>query len=448
MIFRQYRIRLGLYVCILTLIIGLFFYCLFYWKSILINAFLLFTFLIVFFKMIKYVDRINSELTKLFDSIHYSDFSLSIPQNVKGDGFEELYQSLRFVIEKFREERKQRVEHYNYMKTIVQHVRVGLIAFNAAGKIELMNLAFKKLFGVRNYKSLRQLGNNVPELLKVLENIHTFKKDNVQIKVNGEQKYLAVSATEFILHQQKYKLVSVHDINSELEKKEMEAWEKLIRVITHEIMNSITPIASLAATANLTLEEANSEKLKLTDEDVRDIALAVKTIEKRSQGLLKFVEKYRQVTTIPKPELAMVKVQKIFQEILPFIEDYKQLKNIEFHWSIFPENLEIRADAVLVEQVMINLIKNAMDSLQTTQNPRLELIGKISSDSKVQIEIIDNGEGISEDNLQKIFVPFFTTKKEGSGIGLSLSRQIMRAHNGRLVVHSLANKQTVFTMEF
>ena len=448
MIFKQYRIRLVLYIFTLVMIIGSFFYFLFYQDLLLVNGILAVLFLFVVLKMIKYVDRINSELTKLFESIRYSDFSISIPQKVKGDGFEELYQSLRYVIEKFKAERKQRVEHYNYMKTIVQHVKVGLIAFNSSGKIELMNLAFKKMFDIRKYNSLRQLGNNLPELLQVLENIKAFEKDNVQIKIGGEQKHLAVSATEFILHQQKYKLVSIHDINSELEKKEMEAWEKLIRVITHEIMNSITPIASLASTANSTLEEANSEKSNLTDEDIEDIALAVKTIEKRSQGLLKFVNKYRQVTKIPKPELAQVKLQNIFKEIIPVIEENKNFEHVNFQWNISPENLEVQADSAMIEQVIINLIKNAVDSMQSTQNPKLELNAKISSDSKVQIEIVDNGEGISEENLQKIFVPFFTTKKEGSGIGLSLSRQIMRAHNGRLLVNSIPNERTIFIMEF
>src|SRR6056297_992719 len=227
------------------------------------------------------------------------------------------------------------------MKTIVQHVKVGLIAFNSNGKIELMNLAFKKMFSVRKFNSLRQLGNNLPELQTVLETIPPFQKDNVQIKINNEQKNLAVSATEFVLHRQKYKLVSIHDINSELEKKEMEAWEKLIRVINHEIMNSITPISSLASTANSTLEATRSQKANLSDEDLEDITLAVKTIEKRSKGLMKFVEKYRQVTRIPKPELTPIKLRHVFDEIMPVIEENTNFDAIDFQWNITPADLEI-----------------------------------------------------------------------------------------------------------
>lgn len=448
MVFRAYRIKLILFIIAFILIIGSFFYILFYHDLIILNFILAALLVYVLFKMIKYVDRINNELTKLFDSIRYSDFSISFPEKAKGNGFDELYQSLRFVIEKFKEERKYRVEHFNYMKTIVQHVKVGLIAFDANGKIELMNLAFKKMFDIPKYNSLRQLGNNIPELLEVLENINPFEQDNVQVKIGNDTMSLAISATEFILHQKKYKLISVHNINSELEKKEMEAWEKLIRVITHEIMNSITPISSLASTANTTLEEADSQKSNLSDEDIEDITLAVKTIEKRSVGLLKFVKKYRQVTQIPKPEQANVLVKNIFNEILPVIRRNENFNRIKFRWEVQPEHLEINADSAMIEQVIINLVNNSIHAMENTPNPELSLIAKISSTSKVLIEISDNGKGISEENLQKIFIPFFTTRKEGSGIGLSLSRQIMRAHNGRLLVNSIPDERTVFSMEF
>ena len=448
MIFKVYKVRLILFIFTIILIIGSFFYFLFNHELYLVNGLLAVFLIYIVSKMIKYVDSINRELTKLFDSIRYSDFSISFPARVTGSGFEELYASLKFVIEKFKEERKYRVEHFNYMKTIVQHVKVGLIAFDGTGKIELMNLAFKRMFDIRKYNSLRQLGNNLPELLEVLENIKPFEKDNVQVKIGNENMSLAVSATKFILHQQKYKLISLHDINSELEKKEMEAWEKLIRVITHEIMNSITPISSLASTANLTLAEANSLKSNLSDEDIEDVALAVKTIEKRSAGLLKFVKKYRQVTQMPKPEFSVALVKNIFDEILPVIQRNEKFESLDFNYNVLPENLEINADATMIEQVIINLINNSIYSLEEITKPKLSLSARIGNDSKVLIEVVDNGKGISEENLQKIFIPFFTTRKEGSGIGLSLSRQIMRSHNGRLLVNSEPEVKTVFTMEF
>jgi len=448
MIFKAYQLKLILFVFAIISIIGGFFYFLFYHDLFLVNGLLAMLLFYTVFKMIKYVDRINGELTKLFDSIRYSDFSISFPERVKGNGFEELYASLKFVIEKFKEERKYRVEHFNYMKTIVQHVKVGLIAFDSSGKIELMNLAFKRMFDIRKYNSLRQLGNNLPELLELLENIKPFEKDNVQVKIGNDNMNLAVSATEFILHQQKYKLISMHDINSELEKKEMEAWEKLIRVITHEIMNSITPISSLASTANSTLVDANSQKSNLSDEDIEDIALAVKTIEKRSAGLLKFVKKYRQVTQMPKPELATVVVKDIFDEILPVIQRIEKFQSLDFKCEVLPEHLEINADSAMIGQVIINLINNSIHSMESTEKPELSLIARIGNESRVLIEVIDNGKGISDENLQKIFIPFFTTRKEGSGIGLSLSRQIMRAHNGRLLVNSVPGRKTIFTMEF
>ena len=448
MIFKNYRTRLILYILAITIMIAGFFYVLYYHDILLLNLviFILLIFLIV--NMIRFVERINTKLTTLFESIQYSDFSISFRDNLTGSGFDELYNSLNKVVEKFKEERKERIGHYNYMKTIVQHIKVGLIAFDRDGNIQLMNLAFRKLFNIKKFNNLAQLENRHIELFEALKNINSFDSETVQLNIDGKPMNLAIAATRFVLHQKKYKLISINDIKSELEKTEMDAWEDLISVITHEIMNSITPISSLASTVNRTLQDAEQIGANLSDEDIEDITLASKTIEKRSARLLKFVKKYRQVTKIPKPELEKIYIKNIYNEIIPIIEKNEQIKSVDFEYRINPEELEIYADQTLLEQVIINLINNSLQSLKDVEKGKLKLISKFDKDSRVLIEVIDNGPGIPQDYLKKIFIPFFTTKKEGSGIGLSLSRQIMRAHNGRLLVNSIPHEKTVFTLEF
>ncbi len=261
---------------------------------------------------------------------------------------------------------------------------------------------------------------------------------------------MSLYATRFILQNEPLTLISVQNIQSELDEKELEAWQNLIRVLTHEIMNSITPIASLASTANRLLGNASTDLEKYPEirESFRDVSQAITTIESRSQGLLKFVESYRKLTRIPKPEFEIVPIRELFNRVVPLMQAKFDERGIRFTQSIEPETLEITADLNLVEQVLINLLQNALDWAGTKPNGEAILSAGMGNAGRPIVQIIDNGPGIQKEALEKIFIPFFTTKPDGSGIGLSLSRQIMQLHHGSISVTSEPGRNTVFTLKF
>ena len=289
-------------------------------------------------------------------------------------------------------------------------------------------------------------------------------RTTVNLVDENEIVQILLYSTIFWMRNQTYTLVALQNIQSELEEKEMEAWQKLIRVLTHEIMNSVTPISSLAGTVNLMLESSSD----ISEESAEDIKAAVATIQKRSEGLIHFVENYRSLTKIPKPRMEIFKIHTLFDRIeklmIEFIFvftaffNYDRLEKlmldefddagINISFSVEPESLELTADPELIEQVIINILINARQALLTTSEPQVLVISYVDDRGKIVIRIIDNGPGISPEVQEKIFIPFFTTKKEGSGIGLSLSRQIMRSHGANIRVNSKPGDGTTFTLRF
>jgi signal transduction histidine kinase len=265
----------------------------------------------------------------------------------------------------------------------------------------------------------------------------------------GETLQLAIHATEYQLGQQHYTLVSLQNIGSELEEKEMEAWQNLIRVLTHEIMNSITPISSLAATVNEMLNAATrNNEGEISPEAMDDIRQAVGTIEKRSQGLLHFVDAYRNLTHIPRPTFRVCLVKELFSRVHTLMQAQTAEAQIAMTTSVEPENLEVSVDPDLIEQVLINLVRNAIQSMACQAVKTLDLSARADETGHVWIEVLDNGPGIPRDIQERIFIPFFTTREDGSGIGLSLSRQIMRMHGGTILCRSSEGSGTAFALRF
>ena len=260
---------------------------------------------------------------------------------------------------------------------------------------------------------------------------------------------MTVYAKKFKLRNVWYKLISLQDIQSELEEKEMEAWQKLIRVLTHEIMNSITPISSLAKTVDeLLLHQSKNENKHLDDQEFIDIRDAVNTIQKRSEGLIHFVEAYRKLTRIPKPDLKQVDLKETIHQIKRLMEREFMDQNIQVHLEDSPASLNIFADPEQIEQVLINLIKNSIDALMKKKEKHIWIKTILDEQGRKVIEIKDNGSGIAPEAREHIFVPFYTTKKTGSGIGLSLCRQIMRQHLGSITAFSEPKESTTFRLLF
>lgn len=401
--------------------------------------------------LVNYVEKTNKRLSQFLESIRYSDFSLNFSDKGKGSSFDQLNSAFNEVIKEFKSTRKAKEEHFNYLQTVVQHITIGILVYRKDGEVDLFNNAIKRLFKVTNLRNIKDFNNIDKQIYECLQNIETGETQLLKVFTEDELLQLAVCATEFKMKSEEYMLVSMQNIHNELEEKEMESWQMLIRVLTHEIMNSITPISSLAGTVKELLidEENNTLKMDNIDEEtVSSAQSALITIEKRSQGLLNFVNTYRNLTRIPKPNFRYFEISELFERIELLLVAKFESTNIKFEHNVCPVKLKLTADPDLLEQVLINLVINAIDAVKNVENPTIKLYAYNLSNGKTIISVIDNGHGLKPDMLEKIFIPFFTSKKEGSGIGLSLSRQIMRMHKGSITVKSEPEKETIFSLIF
>ncbi len=401
--------------------------------------------------LIHYVNQTNAKLTLFFDSIRHSDFSTSFTDKKLGKSFEKLSNSFNQVIAEFKKNRAEKEEHYNYLQTVVQHINIGIVCFGKDGKVDMYNNAAKRLFAKNILRNIHELEIVKKELPEILMKLKAGDKTLIKIFTEDELKQLSLYATEFRMRGEEYTLVAFHDIHAELEEKEIESWQKLIRVLTHEIMNSITPISSLASTVHEMLIDHSAEKpvlKKLDEDDLDSIENALTTVQNRSQGLLNFVDIYRNLTRIPKPNFRYFNVREAFDRAELLMKPKIEGLNITCNCRVFPQDLMLTADPDLLDQVIINLLLNAIDAVKNKEHPEISMIAYNNQSNRTTIEVSDNGTGIRPDIIDKIFMPFFTSKSEGSGIGLSLSRQIMHLHKGSISVKSKMDEGSVFTLIF
>ncbi len=451
MLFKNFRIVTTLRILMIVALTFFLMYLLFQTRLNALAGIVLILIIVQSISLIKYVEKTNRDLSRFLDAIKYEDFTQIFTGAGLGRSFRELKDAFNQVLRKFQKARAETEEHHRYLQTVVQHIGIGLIAFEENGDVQLINTAAKRLLKVHHLKNIRKLKSFSPELVDLLYQVKPGGKSLIKINRNGELLQLAIYPTKFIMRNTNFTLISLQNIQPELEEQEMEAWQNLIRVLTHEIMNSITPIASLASTVNDIVAEnsVDDEKQKSYDsETISDIRVAAKTIEKRSQGLLNFVQSYRKLYRIPKPNFQIFRISSLFERIEKLLSSQLKDAQIDFKSSVDPETLELTADPEMIEQVLINLIMNAIAALKKQQNRKIELLARLNGSGRVIIQVSDNGPGINEDIIDKIFIPFFTTKQEGSGIGLSLSRQIMRLHRGNISVNSNPGVETVFTLRF
>lgn len=451
MVFKNFKINVFFRLILLSASLFLTYITFYFYDYHMTPVLLAILTIIQFYSLFHYIQKTNQILSIFLDSIRYADFSRNFKIEGLGSKYDVLKDSFNSVITEFQKIRTDKMQHYHYLQNVIQHVAVGLIAFDGNGNIELVNNSARKMLQIhklKNITDLKKISDDMPEKLKKLKSA-----DRALIKINDNEKtlQLIVYATEFKLTDRNIKLVSLQNIQSELEEQELASWQKLISVLTHEIMNSITPIASLSATVNQMMEEYikdDDEPVQVDAETIDDIKSSLITINKRSMGLVHFVKSYRSITKVPKPDFAIVPVKDLFVHINNLFEDEMKEKGISFSSLIEPSSLEVTIDPDQIEQVLINLIKNAMHALAECNEPEIKLKAFLGDKGKVVIQVSDNGPGILEEVLDKIFIPFFTTKATGSGIGLSLSKQIMRVHGGSISATSTPYKQTAFTLKF
>ena len=402
--------------------------------------------------LVHYVEKTNRDLTRFLASIRYSDFSQAFTSGQRGCSFEKLNAAFADVISEFQKARSEKETQYRYLQTLVQHIGLGILSFDQTGKVDLINNAAKRLLRVTHLRNINSLKPFSSPLVETLTSSRPGEKALVKIDHVDVSLTLAVYPTEFRIPGHTITLVSMQDIENELAEQEMAAWQKLIRVLTHEIMNSVTPIASLASTVGDLVkqseESSTEDSAQISVETREDIREAAATIQKRSKGLLHFIDAYRNLTKIPKPNFEIFGVSELLERVAQLFKNQLDESDMNLSIKVDPKSLELTADPQLIEQVLINLILNAIEVLEGRSNGTIELSSRLDERGRVLISVADNGRGISEEIKEGIFTPFFTTKRGGSGIGLSLSRQIMRLHKGSIAFKSTPNEMTMFTLRF
>lgn len=399
-------------------------------------------------ELYRFTSQTNRKLTRFLESVKYSDFISGFTSDNKlGKSFRELNTAFNEVLEAFRKARSEKEEHWQYLNTVVQQVRTGIISFDDDGNIELINANARKFIGSSTIKNLRELKAINPGLHQAIEETLPGKSN---LYKSGTEFLLTIQATELRIRGNLVRLFTMQNIQNELQKQELEAWQNLTRVLRHEIMNSITPISSLTSTLREILDYDLIKKedgYELKNEGADDLREGLSTIESRSKGLIKFIDAYREYTSLPQPKIKTIRLKELIERVAQLLRSELKRTTVTFVPHCESEYITLQADEEMIEQVLINLIKNAIEALADKPNGKVELIGK-QIENSVIIEVKDNGPGIIKEAMERVFVPFFTTKKTGSGIGLSLSRQIMQMHNGSLSVKSEPDVKTVFTLKF
>ena len=402
----------------------------------------------------RFLTGINRKLTRFLESVQYADFTSTFrADNGLGPSFRGLNDQFNTVLDAFRQARAENEANLQFLNTMVQHVTVGLLAFDGAGNVALINQTALRLLGLYRLRQLTDLQTVHPALITLLNGNGSAES---AVYHTSDQVELSVRCTNVRLRGRLLTVVSLQNIHSELQQKELEAWQNLTSVLRHEIMNSITPIVSLVGTMRTILDDDLPALLTPSSvsshpspfpSPLDDLQLALATIERRGQGIMQFVGAYRHFTTIPLPNRVNVSVADVFQSVLALIKADAQANQIAINCPPIPQPLWVSADTGQIDMVLLNLLRNAIESLTHQPNPTITLTAQ-TNQGRICMLVSDNGPGIEPDALEKIFTPFFTTKKAGSGIGLSLSRQIMQAHGGQLRAESVVGAGSTFTLLF
>lgn len=399
------------------------FYQLYYISAALLLLLLIFQVV----NLIRWLEHTNRRVQRMIESIENDDFAIRFPNVLKGDSFEELTLAMNGVLGRFGEMKKQREETLQFLQALMDHVPVSMVVIEKSGNIAFHNRAFAQMMGLKSLTHLDQIPEEENELVKLLRDMEHDEHRSLQLRRPEGLQNRSLRSTRFSIFGKIWMLVSIQNISSELEMREQESWQKLMRVLTHEIMNSATPIVSLSQTVQQLLADKNFSGKE-------DVLRAVEAINRRSDGLIRFTNDYRKLTRA-------LTVQWNRIEMMPWLNQLKSLVDgLGFQqtldWQIAPKlPANIESDAALLEQVFINLCRNAIQAMEDKPDGvlKVECLNRLHH---LEIKIQDNGNGIPEEDLDRIFVPFYTTKEEGSGIGLSLSRQIIRQLGGSLRIES------------
>jgi two-component system, NtrC family, nitrogen regulation sensor histidine kinase NtrY len=385
--------------------------------------------------LIQDFNRTNRSLAYFFESIENDDRQLQFSTKVKNKSQQRLHESLNRVNALISEITLKNERNEHYFHELIQHSATGLIALNTHNQSELINSKACELLGISMNANFSLLEHRNPELWTLICAIKSGETLTRKIFQDGAYKHLSIRASEIKFNDSVVKLLSVQDIKQELEIRELESWQKLIRILTHEIMNSVAPITSLSNTLRKFF--STDKPPLITDQLIEDTVQGLQIIEERGKALIEFVGNYRQLTKIPPPKPSEFSVYNWLNKIRILMHEQLNQNNIQIDISVDKKADLLFVDEQLMSQVVINIVKNAMDALmEKPASRKIKILVEINNSNQHQITISNNGKPILPDDMEKVFIPFFSTKEGGSGIGLSLSQQIVQMHNGYIYVVS------------
>ncbi|BDW92342.1 PAS domain-containing sensor histidine kinase [Allomuricauda sp. XS_ASV26] len=406
--------------------------------------------ILLVFSLITFLNRTNRKIAYFFDAIKNEDFTLRFPEGVTIESFKELNKSLNRVNGLIQEVHVQLQVREQYYQEILKQASIGIMTYNDKGHILFANPTLEQLLDYTPLNHIKQLKQVDENLYRIFKNFKPFERKLFQLTNEREQTQLALKSTHLSLDGQSLLLVVVQDIHKELDEKETESWVRLIRVLTHEIMNTITPIASISDSIIKYYRKGGkiTPMAELEESQINNTLKGLEVIKEQGSDLMDFVQSYRSLLHVPEPNKSLVKGKDLLEKINVLMS--ARLLDGESEFKVFckPEDLEFYIDEKQIGQVLINLVKNALQSVEYADNGKVHVMAGIDTNGSKYIEILDNGPGISPEMMDEIFVPFFTTKSEGTGIGLSLSKRVMQLHGGNIQVRSIPKKETVFRLTF
>lgn len=399
--------------------------------------------------LIRFMNATNKAIAYFFQAIKNEDFTLRFPKETKLKSLNELNRSLNLLNEVVQEMYLKNEAKEKYYQEIIKQADIGILTFNKAGHIFFANPTMEQLLNRKQLNHIKQLIQVDEKLYELFSSLKPFDRRLIEMTTEREQRQLAIKSTSVVLNGEELLLVVAQDIDKELDEKETESWVRLIRVLTHEIMNTITPITSISdAIANYFSKNGEMVALsELEESHVKNTVKGLEVIKKQGSSLMDFVQSYRSLLSVPTPDRELVRAADLLNKIEVLMSSGREYAEVDFSVEYYPENLEFFLDEKQISQVLINLCKNALQAVEGTKDGKVLLMAGETDGTKF-IEVKDNGPGIPADLMEEIFIPFFTTKNEGTGIGLSLSKRVMQLHGGSLKVHSIPEKETVFRLAF
>ncbi|MGV3538546.1 MAG: sensor histidine kinase [Rufibacter sp.] len=404
-------------------------------------------------EMARYVTRSNRELAKFLQAVKQRDFSQHFGEHNANNSLRPLHQAFNQISDTFKQLQVEKEAQLHYMQTILQLIDTGILSFDQEGEVEWVNDAFKDILGIPYLKTLKGLHTRYPDLYQAVLDLPPHENRLLKLKLPAGTSQLLLTSVSFKIQERQLTLVAFKNVSFTLDQAETEAWQKLLRVMTHEIMNSVAPIASLADSLGKVLKADREDyeeqgQAQPNQELLQDTEEGISIIKKRSEGLLRFAHFYRNLNKSQQVLRTTVYVQELFSSIEKFMRSGLREAGVTLTYSIASPDLTLHGDVNLLEQVLINLVLNAQRAVQGKENPQIKLHAYPTENGRAVVEVQDNGTGIPEELLESIFIPFFTSHKDGSGIGLSLAKHIMLLHKGTIQVESKEGVGTRFKLVF